>query len=316
MKFSLSLVLSLSAITAAAANLNGVEEDAINNAQHNVEDLLNEAKEEAREEKAKADKTKAKTAANYLNHPIDGRKLSSDKYPFDNAYTTIIKEDGVIIENDVVSRKAESNQAGSSVTFLGLLFRPSSVALDETDDFGENFAELNAGGIQPRDPDQDGKNSFFLAGKCTLISTDPDGRVDDEGPTVFIDTYRTHQCIYDLCLGGKGYDCINLYAGGGFEFNPFVRINVVANLGATPNPGETLPNVVITDNNREPPLPPPFQAVIFGGTGEYRLVEGIADVITVAGRTRGDIEFGIPQRGAIVQNFITHTNIELRDSKA
>ncbi|OEU12450.1 hypothetical protein FRACYDRAFT_243702 [Fragilariopsis cylindrus CCMP1102] len=106
-----------------------------------------------------------------------------------------------------------------------------------------------------------------------------------------------HQCIYDLCLGGKGFNCVGLYAGGGFIFDPLKRID--QSKGANDEDQS-----IIDDNNREPPLPPPFDLVIFGGTGAFRNVSGKAELMTIAGRNRRGL-------GVIVQNLMTYTNIPL-----
>ena len=113
----------------------------------------------------------------------------------------------------------------------------------------------------------------------------------------FLPTIRSHQCIYDLCLGGKGFNCVGLYAGGGFIFNPLKRID--QSKGA-----DDADQSIIDDNNREPPLPPPFDLVIFGGTGAFRNVSGKAELMTIAGRNRRGL-------GVIVQNLMTYTNIPL-----
>merc|ERR1712160_93534 len=106
--------------------------------------------------------------------------------------------------------------------------------------------------------DPKGNKNFFLSGSCTTISQFDDERSsNDDTPSVpvfdvvkFLPTIRSHQCIYDLCLGGKGFNCVGLYGGGGFIFNPVLRINQFNFF----NPDDDA-FTVITDNNLEPPLP-------------------------------------------------------------
>jgi len=229
-------------------------------------------------------------------------------------------DDGRFDDDEFLRRVDTVNLLGSKLLTRGKVLKPETVVIEQTDTQGDAFT-LFAGGLQPRDSEPDGNKNYFLAGSCTTIAQFDDGRnnglfqENDDNfigvPVSYLPTIKAHQCIYDLCLGGKGFNCINLYGGGGFIFNPVLRINQFNFF----NPDDDA-FTVITDNNLEPPLPPPFQLVIFGGTGAFRLVEGSAELITIAGRTRGNPNQGIEQTGVIVQNLITKTNIPLPEAKS
>jgi hypothetical protein len=87
--------------------------------------------------------------------------------------------------------------------------------------------------------------------------TSPIGPIGD---TLFITT--SHTCTLNLCLGGGGYDCIAIYAGGGYVFDLSPR-----------GPDDALE------------IAPPFRGTILGGTGSFEGIEGTVDVVTITGTT-------------------------------
>lgn len=254
-------------------------------------------------------------------------KLQQDEYErnledsvfFEQKYTIVTQNENIIFvtpkplfafDDELSGRSLLNGQSdlsllGSKIITRGVVLRPDTVVLTQSGTENVDFLDLFAGGEQPQNTDPKGNKNFFLSGSCTTISQFDDERSsNDDTPSVpvfdvvkFLPTIRSHQCIYDLCLGGKGFNCVGLYAGGGFIFNPLKRID--QSKGANDEDQS-----IIDDNNREPPLPPPFDLVIFGGTGAFRNVSGKAELMTIAGRNRRGL-------GVIVQNLMTYTNIPL-----
>jgi len=209
----------------------------------------------------------------------------------------------------LLNGQSDLSLLGSKIITRGVVLRPDTVVLTQSGTENVDFLDLFAGGEQPQNTDPKGNKNFFLSGSCTTISQFDDERSSSNDGILrrnlqvfddvvkFLPTIRSHQCIYDLCLGGKGFNCVGLYGGGGFIFNPLKRID--QSKGA-----DDEDQSIIDDNNREPPLPPPFDLVIFGGTGAFRNVSGKAELMTIAGRNRRGL-------GVIVQNLMTYTNIPL-----
>lgn len=269
----------------------------------------------------------AEEASEKLQQDEYERNLS-DELEFEQTYSILTRNENIIFvtpapllsfatddDRNVLNGRDSLNLLGSKINTFGKVLKPTSVVLVKTQTENSDAFDLFAGGLQPQDDDPKGNQNFFFAGTCTTISQLDDSRSenndDNPGGLKFLPTIQSHQCIYDLCLGARGFNCINLYGGGGFIFNPVNRISI-----GEINLSNSQDQSIITDNNLEPPLPPPFELVIFGGTGAYRLVTGKADLITVAGRTRGNPLNGQQQRGVIVQNLITMTNIPLPQAKS
>lgn len=256
-------------------------------------------------------------------------KLQQDEYErnledsvfFEQKYTIVTQNENIIfvtpkplfafddIDNTGLNGQSDLSLLGSKIITRGVVLRPDTVVLTQSGTENVDFLDLFAGGEQPQNTDPKGNKNFFLSGSCTTISQFDDERSSSNDGILrrnlqvfddvvkFLPTIRSHQCIYDLCLGGKGFNCVGLYAGGGFIFNPLKRID--QSKGANDEDQS-----IIDDNNREPPLPPPFDLVIFGGTGAFRNVSGKAELMTIAGRNRRGL-------GVIVQNLMTYTNIPL-----
>jgi hypothetical protein len=172
---------------------------------------------------------------------------------------------------------------GAGVNLLGTAFAQSSSVFRESTtslgDFGGDILidfpsfgppnQPNRETLLPPNPD------FFLQGvcKCTNAGGGINGDINDE-PSL---TFRTaaHSCLYDVCLGGGGFNCINFYSGTPFDFA------VPAGFGPT---GDG--------------LPPPVSGFILGGTGAFYLVKGTALLTTIAGTSDFDsFGFGMRRRG-------------------
>lgn len=128
------------------------------------------------------------------------------------------------------------------------------------------------------------KQNYFFNGECTTVAGFGSSQI------------LAHSCFYNLCLGGLGEDCVNIFAGGGFIFDPFASVT----------------------GNEEPLLPPSFPGAIFGGTGKYQGIKGSAQIITITSRTSSVIEgvdSGLVQTGYITQLIQLETTQQLPPSK-
>jgi len=137
------------------------------------------------------------------------------------------------------------------------------------------------------------KQNYFFNGECTTVAGFGGSQI------------LAHSCFYNLCLGGLGEDCVNIFAGGGFIFDPLASVS----------------------GNEEPLLPPSFPGAIFGGTGKYQGIKGSAQIITITSRTSAGIESmgkvgggirtgtGIVQTGYITQLIQLETTQQLPPSK-
>jgi len=95
--------------------------------------------------------------------------------------------------------------------------------------------------------------SFFFDGQCKATGG------------IGASSITKHSCVFNLCLGGGGFNCLNLFCGSAFIFDPFKQ------------PGNSFKNA--------PNLPPSYPCVIFGGTNVFQGAEGNVDVTTLTGRT-------------------------------
>jgi hypothetical protein len=84
------------------------------------------------------------------------------------------------------------------------------------------------------------------------------------GPEDAIDSFSvtSHSCKLNICLGGGGFDCIAFYAGTSFVFDVGQQV-------ATGNFGVARDLYGPLGPGTDPSLPPPFPAIIIGGTGRY-----------------------------------------------
>ena len=121
---------------------------------------------------------------------------------------------------------------GSYIITYGGVYRSSSVELVPT----ELMNLLNVDSQQVLQPkttpaiDED----FTLGGKCTSTN----------GKT--LTGIISHSCFYDLCLGSPT-DCINIYAGGRFNFQPIQDFNFRGILVNSQNNGLLDPEVTGDD---------------------------------------------------------------------
>jgi hypothetical protein len=119
--------------------------------------------------------------------------------------------------------------------------------------------------------------NFFLQGQCKSTA----------GGNSNINI-EAHSCLYDLCLGGGGFSCINLYSGTPFVFNPPTNLDGL-----------------------KTGLPPKFDLFILGGTGQFYQIEGTATIETLAGRSAFNSVSNEDQVGTITQEIVLTTNFEL-----
>jgi hypothetical protein len=133
------------------------------------------------------------------------------------------------------------------------------------------------------------KDNFFFNGECTAVAGFGASQV------------LAHSCFYNLCLGGLGEDCVNIFAGGGFIFDPLQPVA----------------------DGEEPLLPPSFPGAVIGGIGKYQGINGSVQIVTITTRTSA-AQVGAsplvtgpsqPQTGYITQLIQLETTINLPPSK-
>jgi hypothetical protein len=135
---------------------------------------------------------------------------------------------------------------------IQIVNRPNGATTLEEIEFGVQTGQQFAGRAQPkfvppRDP------GFFFDGRCTASATNG------------ITTIAAHTCTLNLCLGGGGFNCLALYCGSAFVFDPLKQ------------PTNTFEN--------SPQLPPSYPCAIIGGTNVFQGAKGSVDVTTLTGRT-------------------------------
>ncbi|OEU06146.1 hypothetical protein FRACYDRAFT_256170 [Fragilariopsis cylindrus CCMP1102] len=178
-------------------------------------------------------------------------------------------------------RLKQLNFLGSSTIQSGGIYDPADIRivdrlgtsaadnfdLDDTDsssgDGGQQNRAQFAGQRQPRFiPQKD--PGFFFNGEC--VATQVAGF-----------QILGHSCLLNLCLGGGGYNCLAIYAGSKFVFNPLEQIlfsPTTFSFDTSNNAGEIVPS-----------LPPSYPGTIIGGTGSFIGAVGYVDVTTITGRT-------------------------------
>lgn len=86
---------------------------------------------------------------------------------------------------------------------------------------------------------------FQLLGKCTVTNAKT------------LSAINSHSCFYDVCLGSTS-DCLNVYAGGSYQFSPFLQSSAYGIMANNQNNGfadptdSDLPNVNIESEDEEP----------------------------------------------------------------
>jgi len=195
------------------------------------------------------------------------------------------------------------NLVGSSSFQSGGIYDPADVEIVDRlkgSTSADNVASIKfsefAGQRQPKFIPQ-ADPGFFLNGEC--VTTQAMGF-----------QIMGHSCLLNLCLGGGGYNCLAIYAGSKFVFNPIqTTINV---------------NTVELEGLRVPVLPPSYPGTIIGGTGLFNGAVGYVDITTITGRTAapvfGNLSYGASlgggddgyiQVGFITQKINVVTNIPL-----
>ena len=226
-------------------------------------------------------------------------------------------------QKSVVPRSGQLQQLnllGSSTIQSGGIYDPADVQIvdrlgtSEADNFDDDSDFLSgkqqrgqfAGQRQPKFiPQKD--PGFFFNGEC--VATQVAGQ-----------QILGHSCLLNLCLGGGGYNCIAIYAGSKFVFNPLGQSLFSSNTfdfngNASDNAGSIVPS-----------LPPSYPGTIIGGTGLFVGAVGYVDVTTITGGTLTPIINGnangnvigpaviqgqFPQAGYITQKINVVTNVPL-----
>lgn len=206
--------------------------------------------------------------------PLPARRKLTEEDVFTRAFTVITSPKDITfvlppsIQSPGISEDdLPSSVQGSYIITYGGVYRSSSVELVP------KFL-ISIGGpqvtLQPKTtPSID--EDFTFGGKCTATNG---------GITSGI---SSHSCFYDLCLGSPT-DCINIYAGGRFNFRPITSRseNVEVNIQ---NNGLLNPESDGLNGDLRSALPPSFPGFGFGGTGRYNGIKCNFDLITVAQRS-------------------------------
>jgi len=277
-------------------------------------------------------------------------KLNNDDLPFTRGYLAITPSEKfqTIFSSQNDADENPNSILGSSEVQAGGVYDPADIKIvnrpdgfqreegrqvsiipgnfpDRQRNFPDN-GQLFAGNAQPKFvPDSD--PGFQYNGQCVV--TEGNG----------LSAITAHSCVFNLCLGGGGFNCLGLYSGTAFVFDPFdlpsvfrvepqnfnspVGIVVVGDTLVT----NTAPNLVgdnISTNKKAPLLPPSFPFIILGGTGAFKGAKGTVDVTTITGRTSPlksgrlipfdepeIIDFFVPQAGFITQRLQVRTNVPL-----
>jgi len=188
---------------------------------------------------------------------------------------------------------------GSSTIFNGIVLAPDDVKLvsrpngvEKTDPFpdGVTFFKIPetirknlryAGDKQPKSPIPHGDSAYFFHGECVALSSAEPNSISEglEGFADFLSLVSTtsQSCKLNLCLGGGGFDCIAMIAGGTYNFDIGRTQTFLTTLGKWADSSVSATGSAL--------LPPPYPATIIGGTGALEGIEGRADISTVCGRT-------------------------------
>lgn len=201
----------------------------------------------------------------------------------------------------------ELNLLGSSTIQSGGIYDPADVQIvdrlgtSEADNFFIFPRGQFAGQRQPKFfPQKD--PGFFFNGECVATQV--------AGPQIL-----GHSCLFNLCLGGGGYNCLAIVAGSKFVFNPLEQ---VVFSDTTFNFDD---EVGLNAGTVVPALPPSYPGTIIGGTGLFMGAVGYVDVTTITGSTLTPavdflpevfkIDAILPQAGYITQKINVVTNVPL-----
>lgn len=170
------------------------------------------------------------------------------------------------------------------------------------------------GNRQPKHPVPPGDAAYFHHGQCTPNSGTSED-FDTFGPNMLY--VMSHTCLYNLCLGGGGFDCIAILAGSAYYDNLSHTFSLTSDPAFAASFGTPL-NLESEISGNE--LPPPIRATILGGTGSFEGIEGTVEIVTIAGtagknyyRTvrAGVEEYSLYDIGYKVQTFTVNSNMPL-----
>lgn len=98
------------------------------------------------------------------------------------------------------------------------------------------------------------RSNFFISGECTTTSS--------------IKTKILQQsCFYNLCMGSGGFNCVNFYIGGPYNYDPYAVVKNTKN-------GEYYPV-----------LAPIVEGFVLGGTGSFAGIKGTVKMQQQSGQT-------------------------------
>ena len=242
-------------------------------------------------EKKVSDNVKAKASNSTIQEAYEGtvarwmdptnRALGTTTMPHTTKYDTIIgQEDNVFVPGFTEVDNSPNALLGSIRYTSGGIHRQTDIqSRVRTAPNGQ----LYSGNLQAiKFPSA--RTNFFATGECTTT------QVEDKN------TIIGHSCLYSICLGGGGNNCVNGLAAGPFRYQ----------LGEM--------ETKMQPNGKEityPKLPPTFSGIILGGTGACAGIKGTFKVLTISGQTSPLIE---PQFGLIHQRFIFNTNKKLPEA--
>ncbi|OEU09674.1 hypothetical protein FRACYDRAFT_247930 [Fragilariopsis cylindrus CCMP1102] len=223
-------------------------------------------------------------------------------------FAFVIPQQQSIVPEDLF----DLNLLGSSTIQSGGIYDPADVqivdrlgtsvadnfdGITQTTEKKQNRGQF-AGQRQPKFiPQKD--PGFFFNGEC--VATQVRGAL-----------ILGHSCLLNLCLGGGGYNCLAIYAGSKFVFNPLEQVLLSDDtFNSTPIFGFNAGTIV-------PSLPPSYPGTIIGGTGLFVGAVGYIDVTTITGSTLTPaskftevIKARFSQAGYITQKINVVTNVPL-----
>jgi len=133
-------------------------------------------------------------------------------------------------------------------------------------------------------------SGYFMNGECVISSA-----VEH--------IISGHSCLLNLCLGGGGHNCLAIYAGSKYVFDPLavtlvdgpedligetIEVNTVNFTAAGSNPSgdsQTQAEYKANANRLVPALPPSYPGTIIGGTGAFVGAVGYVDITTITAGT-------------------------------
>lgn len=155
----------------------------------------------------------------------------------------------------------------------GGAYRPQDVVQRRRSAAGElNFAKnrQNDNAQQPvRFPAA--RSNFFINGECTTTASSKTKILQQS-------------CFYNLCMGNGGYNCVNFFIGGPYNYDPY---KVVCKNLENPPTNACLPatNTRSNKNKYYPELAPDTKGFVLGGTGSFAGITGTVSMQQQSGLT-------------------------------